>query len=83
MSKRYVMADGSTLDMLSAESIRDYITGQLAQNVTPSSAQLKRLEMLEARAAQLESKQPKPVAAEPTVADLSAARERLRKARGT
>jgi hypothetical protein len=83
MAKRYVLADGTELDMADAQSIRDYVTAQLAQNVEPSSAQLKRLEMLGARAAELEEKQTKAAPVEQSVDDLAAARERLRKARGT
>lgn len=83
MAKRFVLADGTELDMADPASIRDYVTAQLAKNVDPSSAQLKRLEMLEERAAELEEQQSKSKPAKtesPT--DLAAARERLRQARG-
>lgn len=65
------------LDMLSAESVRAYVRRQLALNVEPTATQLRRLEMLEAHAAELEAKQAKKPAAELRLIDPKAAAEEL------
>ena len=82
-SERVTLNDGTTLDMLDPVSIRRYVRKQLALNVEPTAAQLSRLEMLNDLAAELEAKQTKAAPVEQSVDDLAAARERLRKARGT
>lgn len=86
---RHRLANGDVLDMRDPESIRVYVAQQLALNATPTAAELKRLEMLEARAAALDAASqatasardaagPRPLAG---VTDISEAEEMLRRKR--